>query len=109
MRVEGAANNRANVCYLDSRPFVFSTILLDLIYWTDFSVAVQCRGTRFLITIIMKKIEVQFDETETVFEAVVQKEEVCELCYEGNCSHNCHGDSDRTAADYADSEANVTE
>ena len=35
-----------------------------------------------------KKIAVQFDETETVFEAVVQDD------YEG----------DRTAADYADAE-----
>jgi hypothetical protein len=40
----------------------------------------------------MKKIDVQFDDTETVFEAVV----------EGDIAWY---DGDRTAADYADSEA----
>jgi hypothetical protein len=42
----------------------------------------------------MKTIEVQFDETKTFFEAVVENEVA-------------RYDGDRTGADYADSEPNV--
>ena len=33
-----------------------------------------------------------------------KSEEDCDLCDQGNCSHDCHGESDRTARDYADAE-----